>query len=106
MEQYVDENYDIPRSHQLPYTKLGEVRDVENAIGLGASGTSASMLELDENRSEKISASHASGKFISSTLPKKRSHFYTNAAPSKIEGNFFRYDFDEKVSRTSFIYHK
>lgn len=24
-------------------------------------------------------------------------HFYTNAAPTKIEGNVFRYDFDEQV---------
>lgn len=31
-----------------------------------------------------------------STQP-RRSHFYTNAAPTKIEGNVFRYDFDEQV---------
>lgn len=46
--------------------------------------------------------------FTSSTMPKKRSHFYTNAAPTKIEGNVFRYDFDDKVNtkniRKKFIF--
>lgn len=92
----MDENYDIPRSHQLPYTRMSELKDDENAIGLGASGTSASMLELDDNSSSKIKSPSPNAK--SSTMPKKTKHFYTNAAPTRYEGHYFRYDFDEKVS--------
>lgn len=54
------------------------------------------MLDLGEARSSRKIESGS--EFSSSTMPKKRSHFYTNAAPSKIEGNVFRYDFDDKVS--------
>lgn len=64
-------------------------------MDLGVSGTSASMLELDESRSSKQLG--AKTEFTTSTMPKKR-HFYTNAAPTKVEGNVFRYDFDDKVS--------
>lgn len=60
-------------------------------MDLDVSGISASMLELDKERLDK------NAEFTSSTMPKKR-HFYTNAAPVRLEGNVFRYDFDEKVS--------
>lgn len=90
----MDESYDIPRSHQIPYTKNNDSNSESSE--LGAIGTSTSMLDLVETRSSRISESGA--EFSSSTMPKKRSHFYTNAAPSKVEGNVFRYDFDDKVS--------
>lgn len=38
---------------------------------------------------------------ITDTLTRKtpnRSHFYSNAAPSKMDGNVFRYDFVEQVN--------
>lgn len=100
-EQYVDESYDIPRSHQIPYTKNSE-RNCESAIELGASGTSTSMLDLDEGRSSMKVTSSASAEFSSATMPKRR-HFYTNAAPTKVEGNVFRYDFDDKVINSTGI---
>lgn len=93
--QYVDESYDIPRSHQLPYTKQKGNNNGDHSMELGASCTSASMLELAGSRSSRMSSTSA--EFTSSTMPKKRSHFYTNAAPAKVEGNVFRYDFDDKV---------
>lgn len=37
---------------------------------------------------------------VTDTLKRKapiRSHFYSNAAPSKVDGNVFRYDFVEQV---------
>lgn len=73
----------------------------ESVMDLGASGTSTSMLELDEGRSDKKVASNASAEFNSATIPKRR-HFYTNAAPAKVEGNVFRYDFDDKVKFDNF----
>ncbi|XP_031639963.1 protein daughter of sevenless [Contarinia nasturtii] len=94
INSYVDESYDIPRSHQLRYTKHKESNNYENSMDLCSGGTSASMLELDEGRSgDKVALNT---EFMSSTMPKKRSHFYTNAAPVKVEGNVFRYDFHEQ----------
>lgn len=70
-------------------------------MDLGASGTSASMLELDEGHSSKTIGEKI--EFTTSTMPKKR-HFYTNAAPAKVEGNVFRYDFDDKVNKSMCLY--
>lgn len=99
----MEESYDIPRSHQLPYTKIldGNITSGnsinDSHMEPGASGTSSSMLELSEERSSIKSASNAGEvEFNSSTIPKRR-HFYTNAAPAKFEGTFFRYDFEDKV---------
>lgn len=87
----MDESYDIPRSHQFPYTKMNENNNGENSMEFGASGTSPSMSELNDSRSGR--------KFpMNMNVTKKRSHFYTNAAPSKAEGNVFRYDIEDSVS--------
>lgn len=103
--QYVEESYDIPRSHQLPYTKIRDSNngnsEYNNTDGitseLRSSGTCSSMLELSDDRSSiKKASNSAEAEFSSSTIPKRR-HFYTNAAPAKIEGTFFRYDFEDKV---------
>lgn len=99
----MEESYDIPRSHQLPYTKMQDgnitsgMNNHDGNMEAGASGTSSSMLELSEERSS-LNKSSISGEaeFSSSTIPKRR-HFYTNAAPAKFEGTFFRYDFEDKV---------
>lgn len=57
----------------------------------------ASTPNLVDNFSTMSVASTPQSKF--STLQHRpRPHFYTNAAPTKIEGNVFRYDFDEQVS--------
>lgn len=111
----MDESYDIPRSHQLPYTKIHDSNSINISSGGGGggssnminnnsnmessvSGTSMSMLELSEDRSSMDKACNWSeAEFSSSTMPKRR-HFYTNAAPAKFEGTFFRYDFEDKVS--------
>lgn len=102
--QYVEESYDIPRSHQLPYTKIRDSNSDSNnadaiAGDLRSSGTCSSMLELSNDRSSiKTTSNSGEAEFSSSTIPKRR-HFYTNAAPAKIEGNVFRYDFtEEKVN--------
>lgn len=99
--QYVEESYDIPRSHQLPYTNSissisNSNNNTDSILELGASGIRSSMLELSEDRSSKKASNSGDAEFSSSTMPKRR-HFYTNAAPAKFEGTFFRYDFEDKV---------
>lgn len=99
----MEESYDIPRSHQLPYTKMfdgncSSINTDASIMELGASGTCSSMLELsDKHSSIKMASNSGETDFGSSTMPKRR-HFYTNAAPAKVEGTFFRYDFEDKVT--------
>lgn len=104
----MEESYDIPRSHQLPYTKNLDGNSSNNndsIMELGASGTCSSMLELSDNQSSmKMAPNSGETEFGSSTMPKRR-HFYTNAAPAKIEGTFFRYDFEDKVPFFIFVFH-
>lgn len=94
--QCVDESYDIPRSHQIPYMRCnndgdaGEASSTLNRISM----TSA---KLDDGRFSNRTLSNSNLELHSATLPTRRPHCYTNAAPTKIEGNVFRYDFDEKV---------
>lgn len=70
---------------------MAENNNDESSMGFGASGTSPSLSELNDSRSGKKHPMN-----INST--KKRSHFYTNAAPSTAEGNVFRYDIEDSVS--------
>ncbi|KAJ6643413.1 Protein daughter of sevenless [Pseudolycoriella hygida] len=78
----VEDSYDIPRSHQMPYYNLNE-------------SNSNSPTSVDRN-SITSSTPNLSSDVGTMKLP-KRSHFYSNAAPSKVDGNFFRYDFVEQV---------
>lgn len=69
---------------------MGENNNGESSMEFGASGTSASVSELNDSHSGKKLP-------INTNFTKKRSHFYTNAAPSKAEGNVFRYDIEDGV---------
>lgn len=83
--QCVEDSYDIPRSHQMPYYNLNESNSISPTM-------------IDRNQ---ITASTPNlSDVVTSTIP-KRSHFYSNAAPSKMDGNVFRYDFVEQVRHIS-----
>ncbi|KAH8302358.1 hypothetical protein KR044_005491 [Drosophila immigrans] len=112
----IEESYDIPRSHQLPYCNLGQLlgeRPVtsphnSNPIAastpnlMASSDVSAAAATLSANPSPAQTAHtvHATAAAANSptsarTLP--RPHCYTNAAPTRMEGNVFRYDFIEQA---------
>lgn len=93
--QCVDESYDIPRSHQIPYMRCNNDGDGEICSTLNR--ISMTSTKLDDGRFSNRTLSNSNLEFHSATLPTRRLHCYTNAAPTKIEGNVFRYDFDEKV---------
>lgn len=78
----VEESYDIPRSHNLPYYNMSQLFDKVNSPENPVAASTPNLL-LD---AEPLSATSSSR-----TLP--RPHCYTNAAPTKMEGNVFRYDF-------------
>lgn len=94
----MDENYDIPRSHHLPYYSLNNnnLDNIDSSLSPIIEPTIASTPKLDENN--ETGQPLASANQRSATLQKSRPHFYTNAAPTKVEGNVFRYDFDEQQS--------
>ncbi|XP_037048590.1 protein daughter of sevenless [Bradysia coprophila] len=74
----VEDSYDIPRSHQMPYYNLNE----NNSI-------SPTLLDRDQITS---STPNLTTEMATSKIP-NRSHFYSNAAPSKVDSNVFCYDF-------------
>lgn len=57
--------------------------------------TSTSPTLIDRNQITS-STPNLSAELTASKIP-RRSHFYSNAAPSKMDGNVFRYDFVEQV---------
>lgn len=66
-----------------------------------ASSTPNLMAGLDAapgSPSSVVSATHSLGPQSSSIRTLPRPHCYTNAAPSKVEGNVFRYDFIENTN--------
>lgn len=76
---FVEENYDIPRSHQQNFNR----RDNSENISV----SSLNIPQLVSSTPNLIPTQQ------SQTLDRpNRSHFYSNAAPSK-QGNVFRYDF-------------
>ncbi|CAD7003338.1 unnamed protein product [Ceratitis capitata] len=77
----VDESYDIPRSHQLPYHNIDQMFKEKIWSPENASSTKISK-SMDAIADPKTDAQKSVQK-----------HFYTNAAPNKLEGNVFRYDF-------------
>lgn len=103
---FIEESYDIPRSHQLPYYNvnqlLGErpvvVTSPHNSNPIAAStpnlmaATAAALTATATNPSQMPATSPTTS---ARTLP--RPHCYTNAAPTKMEGNVFRYDFMEQA---------
>lgn len=79
----VEENYDIPRSHQLPYNNPKQPLSASTHLNLGTGLVATSTPNLSADIPPRSS--------------KDARHFYTNAAPTNLEGNVFRYDFDEQV---------
>ncbi|XP_013112077.2 protein daughter of sevenless isoform X1 [Stomoxys calcitrans] len=93
----VDESYDIPRSHQLPYCNMANIMDKitspdANPIAASTPNLMASIESVPSSPASVISQLSSNVR----TLP--RPHCYTNAAPSKVEGNVFRYDFVEQTN--------
>ncbi|XP_050091347.1 protein daughter of sevenless isoform X2 [Anopheles aquasalis] len=84
----IEEFYDIPRSHQHPYTGSsmhldGDLLSPLSHCDLVASSTPNLISEF--------------GGSVCGTLGRNpRPHCYTNAAPTKVEGNVFRFDFSEQ----------
>lgn len=80
----VEESYDIPRSHWLPYFSGGQ-RGGNNNVPSPKLTTTPDILASSTPdlvpQGEKIV---------------NNSHYYTNAAPVRVEGNVFRYDFMEQ----------
>ncbi|XP_073843515.1 daughter of sevenless isoform X2 [Musca autumnalis] len=99
----VDESYDIPRSHQLPYYNIANIMEKANSPEANPIAASTPNLmsgtdTVPSSPASVISATHSLGPQISSsvrTLP--RPHCYTNAAPCKVENNVFRYDFIDQT---------
>lgn len=83
-----EERYEIPRSHRHPYNN-------NNNSTLDNSPTSADLVASSTpyilSNGEETPAPPVEPKLYN------RSHFYTNAAPTTLEGHFFRYDFVENA---------
>lgn len=83
--QFVDESYDIPRSHQPKY--FGSHSNIVNeAEGMFLSGSIVSS-------TPNLIAQEDGEKTLERRSTVNSRHYYSNAAPTKIEGNVFRYDF-------------
>lgn len=81
----MEESYDIPRSHQPPYFRITS-NMVQDQGGIFDGSIVSSTPNLIENGETGTLERHPDSK-----------HFYSNAAPTKIEGNVFRYDFFDDV---------
>ncbi|KAH8365442.1 hypothetical protein KR093_000806 [Drosophila rubida] len=104
----IEESYDIPRSHQLPYCNMGQplgerpVTSPHNSNPIAAS-TPNLMADASAAAAALVNPSPATSHTVTATnsptsartLP--RPHCYTNAAPTRMEGNVFRYDFIEQT---------
>lgn len=100
--QCVEENYDIPRSHQMPYYNLNNSQDNEDHDGI--SPTLSTLSDAITVSTPNLAGRFSSMSMVSATSSKfstmhnaSRTHSYTNAAPSNVDGNVFRYDFHEQV---------
>lgn len=99
----VDESYDIPRSHQLPYYNMANLMEKitspeANPIAASTPNLMAGLDTVPGSPSSVISVAHSLDPQSSNTRTLPRPHCYTNAAPSKGEGNVFRYDFIEQTN--------
>lgn len=84
--QFVEQSYDIPRSHHLPYYL--------NNNGLGGSGGTLSISPKLITSADITAQSTPNLVVVDGYVVKQ--NFYTNAAPRKVEGSVFRYDFIEQ----------
>ncbi|XP_032594850.1 protein daughter of sevenless isoform X2 [Drosophila grimshawi] len=102
----IEESYDIPRSHQLPYCNVGQLLNerpvtsphntnpiAASTPNLMADACASALPNLCQNAPHPTPA--ASSPTSARTLP--RQHCYTNAAPTRMEGTVFRYDFIEQA---------
>uniref|UniRef100_A0A1S4GQG0 PH domain-containing protein n=1 Tax=Anopheles gambiae TaxID=7165 RepID=A0A1S4GQG0_ANOGA len=86
---HIEQFYDIPRSHQHPYT--GSSMHLPDGDLLSP----LSQCDLVASSTPNLISDFGSGSQCG-TLGRPRPHCYTNAAPTKIEGNVFRFDFSEQ----------
>lgn len=94
MKSFVEESYDIPRSHRLPYFENNNAGQDPDTISINNNDLIASSTpNLIISKNIKYNTISGSTKSLSGV---NRPHCYTNAAPTKIEGNVFRYDFIEQ----------
>lgn len=99
----VEESYDIPRSHQLPYYNMAHLMEKvtspdANPIAASTPNLMAGLETVPGSPSSVISVAHSLGPQSTNIRTLPRPHCYTNAAPSKVEGNVFRYDFIEQTN--------
>lgn len=88
----VDERYDIPRSHRIGKGRQSSVSTFDDGI------SPLDMKNVIASSTPNLIQNDATGGVgCSMTLPHAKHNFYTNAAPTKIEGNIFRYDFFDQV---------
>lgn len=107
----IEESYDIPRSHQLPYCNVGQllgdrpVTSPHNSNPIAAStpnlmadtGIAALANQALPSAATTTTATTTAVNSPTSARTLPRQHCYTNAAPTRMEGNVFRYDFIEQA---------
>uniref|UniRef100_A0A182RFH5 PH domain-containing protein n=1 Tax=Anopheles funestus TaxID=62324 RepID=A0A182RFH5_ANOFN len=86
---HIEQFYDIPRSHQHPYT--GSSMHLPDGDLLSP----LSQCDLVASSTPNLISEFGTGSQCG-TLGRPRPHCYTNAAPTKVEGNVFRFDFSEQ----------
>ncbi|XP_052872834.1 protein daughter of sevenless [Anopheles cruzii] len=86
----IDEFYDIPRSHQHPYT--GSSMHLPDGDLLSP----LSHCDLVASSTPNLIGEFTTGGGGTLGRGGPRPHCYTNAAPTKVEGNVFRFDFSEQ----------
>uniref|UniRef100_A0A336LKP1 CSON010146 protein n=1 Tax=Culicoides sonorensis TaxID=179676 RepID=A0A336LKP1_CULSO len=94
----LEESYDIPRSHNITHQQnKNNTTKFDNINGLPTPGFSpldarnviaSSTPNLIQEPSQDVDGCK--------TLPHSKQNCYTNAAPTTVEGNIFRYDFSEQ----------
>ncbi|XP_058838556.1 protein daughter of sevenless [Topomyia yanbarensis] len=84
----VEQFYDIPRSHQ-PGQYTGSSMHLSDAEILSPLNQCDLVASSTPNLASEVSSLHG-------TLGRIRPHCYSNAAPQRVEGNVFRFDFSEQ----------
>ncbi|XP_052893028.1 protein daughter of sevenless [Anopheles moucheti] len=91
---HIEQFYDIPRSHQHPYT--GSSMHLPDGDLLSP----LSQCDLVASSTPNLISDFGTGSQCG-TLGRPRPHCYTNAAPTKVEGNVFRFDFSEQADSSA-----
>uniref|UniRef100_A0A182PIF2 PH domain-containing protein n=1 Tax=Anopheles epiroticus TaxID=199890 RepID=A0A182PIF2_9DIPT len=89
-ENHIEQFYDIPRSHQHPYT--GSSMHLPDGDLLSP----LSQCDLVASSTPNLISDFGTGSQFG-TLGHPRPHCYTNAAPTKVKGNVFCFDFSEQT---------